>query len=103
MNNSISKLQSTLDRFDEVHWHIHQMEKYYHFADKFRFSFNSFVRCLKEVPQILQMELQNVSGFKEWFKDRHKKLRTDPLVNHLFKTRNFVVHRGMLLPLRKDL
>ncbi len=60
-------LHPCLDRLKESHWFIHQMEEHYHFADRFRYSLNAYLRSLKEVRRILQQGMQNVDGFKNWF------------------------------------
>jgi hypothetical protein len=46
-------IENSLDRWQECHWHIHQMESNYHEPDGFRYSVNSFIRAVKEVPQML--------------------------------------------------
>lgn len=96
MDCPYSKIESALDRWSECHWYIHQMEANYHTPDLFRYSFNSFVRAIKEIPQILQMELQNNSGYKATFKPLISSLNENSLFLLLHNTRNFIVHRGML-------
>lgn len=92
------KAPASMDRFEEAHFHLHCMERFYHFADEFRWSLGGFLRSLKEVPQLIGMELQGESGFSAWYKKERQVLRDDPLINFLAGHRNFVVHRGMLLP-----
>jgi hypothetical protein len=91
-------IASAIDRLEEAHWNIHQMENNYHESDPFRFALNSFLRVIKEVPQILQMELQNREGFTEWYKERRRSTSQDPLIADLFKKRDIVVHKSMLKP-----
>lgn len=91
------KLVSTYDRLQEAHWNLHQIEMYYHEADLFRYSVNSFLRVLKEFPQILKMEMQNEPGFKTWFDEKNGMFSSDPLMNDFFKKRNCIVHRKMLI------
>jgi hypothetical protein len=74
------------------------VEQYYHAADPFRWHLNAFLRALKEVPQLLQMELQAHPGFKAWFAPKRRALADDPLIGVLSQHRDFVVHRGMLVP-----
>lgn len=93
-----TKLSSSFDRLQEAHWNIHHMEQHYHEADVFRYSLNSFLRVLKEVSQIMQMELQNEIGFTVWFIEQRKVLTQDTLINDLFKKRDIVVHKIMLKP-----
>ena len=95
---AFERIESSLDRFQEAHFWIHALERYYHDAEPFRWHLNAFLRALKEVPQLITMELQNEAGFVAWFRDHRGKLASDPLLNILSKRRDFVVHRGMLLP-----
>ena len=92
------KIGSALDRFQEAHFWIHMMEKYYHQADPFRWYLNVFLKAIKEVPGLLHMALQNEGGFTEWFRERREQLTADPLISVLSKQRDLVVHRHMLLP-----
>lgn len=92
------RLHPALDRFAEAHWYLHQMERHYHAADPFRWSVNAFLRALKEVPQQIQMAVQVDRAVLDWYRERSEALREEPLVSHLFKARDFVVHQGMLIP-----
>ena len=98
MVSAYDKLASTLDRFQEAHFWIHMMERYYHLADPFRWHLSVFLKAVKEVPQIVQMELQQETGFKDWFGSKKAKLHEDPLMRFISKSRDLVVHRGMLVP-----
>lgn len=94
-----SSLASALDRWQESHWHLHQVENNYHGADAFRYSMNSFIRTLREIPIIVCMELQNKSGFPEWHRPLKMALeRDDQLIHQIIKHRDFIVHRAMLVP-----
>lgn len=92
------KLASTMDRHNEAHWLLHHLNAYYHQADAFRYSLNSFIRVMKEVPQLITMELQGQPGFSTWFAPHRAALFADPLFAKLAKQRDFIVHRGMLVP-----
>ncbi len=96
MSCSHSHIKAALDRWSECHWHIHQMEANYHTPDLFRYSLNSFIRAIKEIPQILKMELQNHSHYKKTFKPLIDSMKKDELMSLLNKKRDFIVHRGML-------
>ncbi len=98
MNEQLAKIDAAFDRLEEAHFHIHAMECAYHLASPFRWTLNSFLRSLREVPQILQMQLQNEPGFVDWYRPRREELSSDPLMSFLSRQRNFVVHRGMLVP-----
>ncbi len=88
-------VHASLDRWHECHWHIHQMERWYHDPEPLRFSLNSFIRAAKEVPQLMKMELQGVPEFPALRREVDELYR-DPLFDVLRKKRDFVVHRGML-------
>ncbi len=93
-----ARIDASLDRWQEAHFFIHNMESFYHDADGFRYSLNAFLRALKEVPQLIQMESQNRPGFSHWYRQRRENLRSDPLIGFLAEKRDFVVHRGMFVP-----
>lgn len=91
-----SYIEATLDRWHECHWHIHQMELHYHEPSLFRYSLNSFLRAINEVPQILKMETQNQTSVREKLARFQAELAADALFDTLKKKRNFVVHQSML-------
>ena len=72
------------------------MEANYHAPDLFRYSLNSFIRAVKEIPQILKMELQNHESYKATFKPLINETKSNELLALLSKKRDFVVHQGML-------
>jgi hypothetical protein len=96
MNCPHTKIEAALDRWSECHWHIHQMETNYHTPDLFRYSLNSFIRAVKEIPQILKMELQNEAKFKSQFKPLIDSLKSNNLMSKLNEKRDFIVHKGLL-------
>jgi hypothetical protein len=98
VDSILAKIPSSIDRLREAEWYIQQMEQHYHHADQFRWCLSSFLRALKEIPQILRMELQGEPGFKEWFRSRYEAVRAVPLVAFFGKQRDTVVHKEMLVP-----
>ena len=96
MNCPHSQIEAAMDRWSECHWHIHHMETNYHTPDLFRFSLNSFIRAVKEIPQILKMELQNHPHYKKTFKPLITSLHANDLMSLLHKKRDFIVHQGMM-------
>ena len=101
-NHSILKsLESSLDRLEEAAWFIRLMEEKYHQADKFRWSLNSFLRALKEVIQVVTMEVQQSKAVSTWLKDEKERMNSEPLIAFLFKQRDIVVHKAMLKPASK--
>ncbi len=101
MNCPHTHIEAALDRWSECHWHIHQMEANYHTPDLFRYSLNSFIRAVKEIPQVLKMELQNHREFQGEFKSLIDSLYSNELLSILHKKRDFIVHQGMLEVLSK--
>lgn len=91
-----SQVAAALDRWSECHWHIHQMEANYHEPEPFRYSLNSFIRALKEVPQILKMELQNHPRYVPALKPAIDATKSNELLKKLSTQRDFIVHQGML-------
>mgnify|MGYP000039942462 FL=1 len=101
-NESILKIiSSSLDRLEEAAWFIQMMEENYHKANKFRWSLNSFIRALKEVEQLLVMELQQQKEISAWFKSEKEALSQKPFIAKLFEHRNYIVHKSMLTPQSK--
>jgi len=98
MTENCVRISAAIDRFQEAHFWLHMMQQFYHDADPFRWHLNVFLKAIKEVPQIVQMELQNVEGFSAWFRPHYQELKDDELYGLLSKNRDFVVHRGMLVP-----
>ena len=58
-------VESSLDRWQECHWHLHQMEGNYHEPEGFRYALNSFIRTVKEVPVMLMNDLQHHAEIRE--------------------------------------
>src|SRR5262245_22917687 len=92
----------TIDRLQESHWFLHQMVMWYHKANPFRYSLNSFIRSLREVDNMLRAELKLFNEHSLWYKRRIKELVTEePLIEKLVKTRDLIVHQLMLAPSSK--
>lgn len=97
----IKSLESSFDRLEEAAWFIRMMEEHYHKADHFRWSLNSFLRALKEVTQLVTMEVQQNAEVSEWLRAEKRALVQEPLVAMLFKQRDMIVHKSMLKPASK--
>lgn len=74
------------------------LEEHYHNADPFRWHLNAFLKALKEVPQLVAMELQQEKDFPDWYRTKRAELENDELMRFLAKKRDLIVHRGMLVP-----
>lgn len=99
MSCAHEKIEAALDRWQESHWYLHQIEGYYHVSDALRYSMNAFIRALREIPDMVTMALQNHEGFPAW----HKPIKTEmELDDHLFsqiiRHRRHIVHKSMLKP-----
>lgn len=91
-----ANIEASLDRWHECHWHLHQMEGNYHQPDAFRYSLNSFIRAIADVPELLRKNLERHQLAHETIKPKLKELEATPLFSVLKKRRNFIVHQGML-------
>jgi hypothetical protein len=96
--HACGRIERALDRFQEAHFWIHQMEMNYHTSDPFRWNLNAFLKSIKEVPLLLKAALQNDKNWIDWYRPRADELRTDPLISTLSMKRDLVVHRDMLVP-----
>ena len=93
------KIEAALDRWQESHWFLHQIEGNYHNADALRYSMNAFIRSLREIPDMVTMALQNVDGFPAWHKPIKRALEAeDCLFSQIIQRRNHIVHKSMLKP-----
>jgi hypothetical protein len=97
----LKSLESSLDRVQEAAWFIRMMEEHYHSSDQFRWSLNSFLRALKEVAQLVTMEVQQNKELSAWLRAEKILLNEHPLIDYLFKQRDAVVHKAMLKPASK--
>lgn len=95
----LNLIYPALDRLNEAAFYIRLMEANYHYSDKFRWSLNSFLRTLVEIPQILQMQIQNNKEVNDWFrKERSYLFQNDELIGFCKDKRNDIVHKEMLIP-----
>lgn len=100
-DNAIQRLSPALDRLAEAHFFLHGLETYYHFSNPFRWHINAFIRPIREFAGLVSMGLQNEPGFPDWFRPRRDELNAEPLIQVLAEHRDYVVHRGMLVPRSK--
>ena len=93
------QIEAALDRWQESHWHLHQIEGHYHEADALRYSLNAFIRSLREIPDMVTMSLQNQKEFVAWHKPVRRNLELDdPLISKIIEHRRYIVHKSMLKP-----
>lgn len=91
-----TNLELSLDRWQECHWYLHQMEANYHEPEPFRYSCNAFLRAVKEVPQALMNDLQRHPNERAKIKPLLESTSANILLQTLGKRRDFVVHHGAL-------
>jgi len=102
MDCAHKKIEAALDRWQESHWYLHQIEKHYHNADALRYSLNAFIRSMREIPDMVTMSLQNHEGFPTWHKPIKRDLENnDQLISKIVRHRNHIVHKSMLKPKSK--
>ncbi|WP_238232728.1 hypothetical protein [Methylobacterium thuringiense] len=94
--STLDRLEPAFDRFQEAHFWIHGLERYYHEAEAFRWHLNVFIKAIKEITPLVRKALQNEIGFKDWFEPFGERLSTDPLLCKLSDNRDYIVHHGML-------
>lgn len=96
------KIAAALDRWQESHWFLHQVEAHYHEADTLRYSMNAFIRSVQEVPNLVTVALQNEPGFVAWHKPVKAALtKQGDLFSHIILHRNYIVHKSMMVPKSK--
>lgn len=91
-----SHIEPSLDRWQECHWHLHQMEDNYHRPDGFRYALNAFIRAIADVPELLTKNLERHESARRALKPQLQALRATPLFSVLKLRRDFIVHQGML-------
>jgi hypothetical protein len=74
------------------------MEANYHEPETFRYSLNSFIRAVKEVPRQLQNDLQPHAALRKKIKPLLDAVSANELFKSLGKQRDFIVHHGALNP-----
>ena len=89
-------LESSLDRWHECHWHLHQMEANYHQPDAFRYALNAFIRAIADVPELVTKNLERHESVRRAIKPKLEALKATDLFSILRRRRNFIVHQGML-------
>jgi hypothetical protein len=75
------------DRFVEAYYFLRQMDTNYHESALLRYNLNAFLAALKAVHELLQKELEQ-AGHVQWWKERKKEFRDDPVRSRFSKGRN---------------
>ena len=84
------------EKYVEAHYFLSRTISEYHNPDTFRANLNAFLQALRSVTFMIQSEMADIEGFKEWYKDQQEAMRQDPLLRRFVRGRDMVVHQGML-------
>jgi hypothetical protein len=63
-------------------------------ASPFIFNFDAFLALFRAITAVMQTELANYPGFKEWYANQREWMEADPQMRLLSKMRNIVLHQG---------
>ncbi len=88
----------THDKLNEAHHFIHEMADHYHQPDEFRYSLSAFLQAARNITFVLQSELSNKAGFKEFWTNHQNTMRSDSDLKLLNDARITVVHKASLVP-----
>ena len=89
-------LAETDDKFGEAHYFIERMMTEYHEPVQFRYNLNAFLQALRNVTFVLQKELSQRSGFREWYLEQQTVMKQDLLLRRFVEGRNIVVKQRSL-------
>ncbi len=83
-------------RLDEAHHLWHQCLDNYQDPDGFRIYLNSCIQALRNVSWVLQKEKRLIPGFDEWYPVWRQRMRVDPVMAWVVRSRNRIVKEGDL-------
>ena len=89
-------LAQTDDKFIEAHYFVSRMMDEYHDPMPFRYNLNAFLQALRNVTFVLQKEFSHRDSFREWYQERQKTMKDDPLLRKFVDGRNVVVKKRSL-------
>lgn len=90
-------IPSTHDRLHECHHWWHEMARYYHEPEPFRYSLGAFLQAARNVTFMLQKE-QHVYADFSWYTEWRERAKKDPLLQWLHDARNEFVKQQALEP-----
>jgi hypothetical protein len=99
MNESpihVCPILATHDKFEEAHYFLHGLMRNFHEPEEFRWNLNAFLQATRSIRDMIESELKNRKGFREWYQTWESFMDQDDLIRRFRKGRNIVVHRGML-------
>ena len=82
------------DKLREAHFFLTQL----HDSNRLSFQadcyFSAFVSATRSVTFAMQASMKGIAGFKDWYDNAQKQLKTDPLAPFFVELRNEIVHTG---------
>jgi len=90
-------IPATHDRLSEIHHWWHEMARWYHEPEPFRYNLGAFIQAARNVTFMLQSEKAVFKNF-DWYDDWVAKAKNDPVLIWLNSARIDVVHRQALEP-----
>ena len=89
-------IHASLDRLQEGHYCLHQMEENYHQPESFKYSAYSTIRVLGDTYEVVYGECVKKSNDRETFKKLRKNLLNLPQAEVVRDARNTLSHSGNL-------
>ena len=89
-------IPATHDKFDGAYYFFHRMLEEYHEPLPFRWNLNAFLQALRTVTFMLQAELSDRAGYKDWYAQQQVAMKSDELLKAFAEGRTTIVHKGML-------
>lgn len=81
---------------DEAHRFWHECLNEYQSPEGFRVKLNACIQALRNVTFVLQKEKSLISDFEKWYAPWQEKMRSDPILRWIVKSRNRIVKEGDL-------
>jgi hypothetical protein len=88
-------------RLNEAHRFWHECLEEYQSPEGFRVKLNACIQALRNVTFVLQKEKHLIDGFQEWYAPWQERMRSDPILAWVVKSRNRIVKEGDLETLSK--
>lgn len=93
----LKPVHASLDRLQEAHYWLHEMEAKYHDPEPFRFASYAAIRVLGETFDVLNTEcVRHDRQMRGHFKTLHNNLQANVLANQIRAARNQLCHVGNL-------
>jgi hypothetical protein len=94
---STCPIPATHDRLFEIHHWWHELARWYHEPEPFRYRLGAFIQAARSVTFMLQSEKDVFKSF-DWYDKWVLSAKDDPILKWLNSARTDFVHRGALEP-----